>query len=568
MSTTNPLNYTNYDFDDLKTELINRLKITDAWRDTYESSTGTMIIEFFAYVGNMLLYYLERRAEECYIATAMNKSSVINLVKLINYTPKRSVSSQGSLTFTLVAAATKIVYFPKYTTCQTADGTLYVIDKDVSIIPPSSSVIATAIQGKKLDLSFSSDGSVSQEFAISDTAVENTNYFVLINGATWTEVSTFISSVATSEHYRLVHELDDTLTLIFGDGIRGKIPTNGLTITFRYVQSDGLSGNVYQTDKITTLNDIIYDEDGAPQDDITVTNSTTFTAGDDAEDIEEIRTEAPQVFSTGDRAVTRKDFKYILNNYPSVADSNAWGENEESPPNYDLFNTAKLCVILENWQHPTDSFKDTLGDYLYDLSMLTVKYDFIQAEVLNVVPLVVLKVNAAYSLSAVQALVETAITNRFVLGTTTKLGTSQKYSNIIRYCDEITGVGYLHLVLEIRQNLVVNYEGGYDYGGVLAPRTIREGSVKVYAQTGGGADHLMATDDGAGNFTDTSSSYTVSGYITYSSGAIGINFDPDAGITGVYVRYQQDVGGDIDISQNQICKLYEIDIASIGYVES
>ncbi len=286
MATTNPLSYTNYDFDDLKTELINRLKITDAWRDTYESSTGMMIIEFFAYIGNMILYYLERRAEECYIATAQNKSSVVNLVKLIGYTPKRRVSSQGFLTFTLAAAATKIVYFPKYTTCQTVDGTLYVTDKDVSIIPPSSSVIATGIQGRKLDLSFSSDGSVSQEFAIGDTAVENTNYSVLINGATWTQVSTFISSVATSEHYRLVHELDDTLTLIFGDGVRGAIPTTGLTITFRYVQSDGLSGNVYQTGLITTLNDAIYNEDGAEVEDIIVTNSTTFTAGDDAEGIE------------------------------------------------------------------------------------------------------------------------------------------------------------------------------------------------------------------------------------------------------------------------------------------
>ena len=515
----------------------------------------------------MILYYLERRAEECYIATALNKSSVINLVKLINYTPKRRISSQGSLTFTLAAAATKIVHFPKYTTCQTVDGTLYVTDKDVSIIPPSSSVIATGIQGKKLDLSFSSDGSVNQEFAISDTAVENTNYSVLISGATWTQVSTFISSVATSEHYRLVHELNDTLTLIFGDGVRGKIPTSGLTITFRYVQTDGLSGNVYQTGKIITLNDAIYDEDGAVQSDIVVTNSTTFTAGDDAEGIEEIRTEAPQVFSTGDRAVTRQDFRYILNNYPSVADSNAWGENEESPPNYNLFNTAKLSVILEDWQHPTDSFKDTLGAYLYNLSMLTVKYDFVQAYILNVVVLVVIKVNLAYSLSAVQALVETAITNRFVLGSTTKLGISKKYSNIVRYCDEIAGVGYLHLVLEIRKNLTIDYEPTYDYGGVLDASPVKNDSVKLYAQTGGGVDHLMAVGNTGGTWTDASSDYTIDGYLTYSTGAIGIRFTPNTGLSGVYVRYQQDVGGDIDISQNQICKLYEIDVASIGYVE-
>lgn len=565
MSSSNPLSYTNYDYDLLVTELINRLKATDAWKDTYESSTGMMIIEFYAYIGEMLLYYLERRAEECYLATAQNKSSVINLVKLIRYEPKRKVSAVGSLQITLAEPSSEIVYIPKYTECQTANGVSYVINRDVSIVSPNLSVVAEGIQGIKVDAAFTGDGSTNQSYAISDTSIENTNYTVLINGEEWTEVTTFISSVGTDKHFRVEYELDDTVSLHFGDNVRGKTPENGHAIIFRYIRSAGLSGNVYQTDMITTLVDAIYDATSIEVE-ATVTNTTTFTTGDDAEGIEEIRSEAPQVFATGDRAVTRADFSAILLNYPSVATANAWGENEENPPNYDMFNTAKLCILLEDWQHPTDSFKTILSSYLYALSMLTIKYEYVQATILDVIPTIDVLVNNNYSLSQVQAAIEAELAAQFTLGTTSRLGESINYSNVVHSIDDLGGVNHHHMTLQVRRDLVGGY-GGHDHGATLYAAPIKPGSCYVYAQTGGGTDHIMAYDDGAGTFTDASSQYAVTGVINYANGIIGIDFNPDTNITGVYVRYQQDSSGDVDVGENEICRLYDVDFLDIQYVE-
>ena len=560
---TNPLNYVNYDYLDLKQGLIDRLKINGAWLDTYESSTGTMIIEFYAYVANLLLHYAERRAEEGYIKTAQNRSSILNLVNLINYTPRRKVSATGSLQFTLGEDTTKIVYIPKYTECETADGTKYVTARDSSIVPPNLSVVVEGLQGQKVEAEYTSDGSADQTFAINDTAVENTEYSVFVNGTEWTEVTTFLSSEPASQHYRVEHLLDDNLELSFGNGVRGLIPTNGQAIVFRYVRSDGLVGNVYQIDLIQQLNSVIFDEDSA-EIDVTVTNSTSFTAGDDEEDKEYIREQAPQVFQTGDRAVTKLDFKTILRNYPSVADANAWGEAEENAPNYDMFNRAKLVVILENWEHPTDSFKQTLGDYLHALSMLTVKYEFVQAVVLQIIPTLDVLVNPGYSLSATAAEIEVALATQFALGSTSRLGTSINYSNIVNLIDSLDSVNHHHLVLQIAKTLESG--GGYDWSTTLegAPH-IKRGTAVVYAQTGGRTDHVMAVDDEAGNFTDASSSYTVTGDINYDTGAVGIDFDPDTNISGVYIRYQQNSLGDIDITANEICQLNDVDITEIGY---
>ena len=557
------LSYCDYDFDDLKQALIARLQATDAWKDTYESSTGQMIIEFYAYIANLTLYLLERRAEECYIATAQNKSSVINLVKLLNYSVRRAVSSTGTLQFSITTADQNIIYIPMYTQCQSANGVNFLTSRDVSIIPPSLSVTVGGIQGTLINQQFTSDGTANQQFTITDTTVENTNYKVLVDGEAWNEVSTFIESTSTSTDFQLISNLDDTLTLIFGDNTYGAIPAIGLTIDFQYVSSSGLSGNVYQTGLITTVSSNIYDNEGN-QVTATVTNSTSFTGGDDIETIDDIRTNAPAVFSTGDRAVTKGDFIAILKNYPSVADANAWGEAEESPPNYNMFNTVRMCIILENWEIPTNSFKTTLGTYLNSLSMLTVKYEFIDPTILEVIPTVDIYVVPGYSLSQAQVDVEVALGARFALGETTKLGTPQEYSNLVSVVNDLVDVDHLHMILEIRKDMTVGGgESGFSYGEILDAVPIKKESVKVYATVGGESDDLIGIDNGNGSFTDVESGCEVTGTVDYTNGIINLDFSPS--VSGVYVRYQQDEEGDIIPTKDQICELFEVDVTNITY---
>jgi len=93
------LNFADYNFDKLVSQLQAIVSQEDGWKDTaYAGGTGSFLIELFAYVGEMLLYYLERRAQESYIDTAQLRSSIVRLVSLISYRPKRKVSSTGQLT--------------------------------------------------------------------------------------------------------------------------------------------------------------------------------------------------------------------------------------------------------------------------------------------------------------------------------------------------------------------------------------------------------------------------------------------------------------------------------------
>jgi hypothetical protein len=473
---TQPILYVNYDFDTLLAQLQQRLAQKSAWKDMYRSSTGSMLIELFAAVGTLVLYYVERRAEESYISTAQNYSSVVNLARLLNYVPFRNVSSQGTLRFSLSAPATKMVFIPKYTSCTTTGGYKFMVLADGVIMPGQTYVDVSGIQGTKKVMSRISSGGTNQEYNVADTKVENSNVIVTVASVVWTQVTSFINSTNISTNYVLRPELNGTITIVFGNNVFGQAPANGNEILITYIQSDGLAGNVYSNGLITNLESTIYDQDGAVKT-VTVTNTTNFLGGDNAETIEDIRTNAPKVFATGDRAVIKSDFKAILNDYPGVADSNAWGEAEEPFPDYSHFNQVKLVVILQNWALPDLAFKNTLSTFLYTKSLMTVRYTYIDPAILQVIPTMDLKVISGNQLSFVQSSVETAISDLFILGDTTKLGISKRLGDIYQAIEGVDGISYSHIALKIYKQLTQTTNtlvpnGGFEVwtaGPALAP---------------------------------------------------------------------------------------------------
>ncbi len=593
----NVLNYVNYDFDDLVAQLQERVRESDAWKDAYRSGTGQMLIEFYAYVANLVLYYVERRAEESYIGTAKNRSSVVNLVKLVNYSPKRRTSSTGVVTFSLNTPHTSDIYIEKFTRLKEISGLKFFVgEKELDengvytgnivgggvLKAGTTSLTLRAIQGEVVSKTITSSGSVDQTYLIEDTNVEQYTLSVVVDGVIWDPVSSFAASEPDDLHYVVRQELDGTIKILFGDNQKGYVPPLGSTIYIQYVLSEGEDGNVLQGDRITIIEDDISDVNGNIVT-LSVTNSSAidpetgdtegaFVGGDAEEDIEEIRYEAPRVFRTGDRAVTRFDFIAILENYAGVATANAWGENEEDPPNYNMFNRVKLCFLLTGWALPTTTFKSLISDYLYTKSMITVKYEFIEPQIIYVIPTLDVVVTKNYSLSQARLDIENAFEAEFVLGSTTRLGTDKNYSNLVSLIDGLTGVAYHHLTLEIYQEIHTDVSSSNiigsvgSFSGILNLTPIKPESVKVYVGAGDTAV-LTAVDNGSGTFT-TVGDYVVAGVVDYTTGTYSVDLDPTppAGTT-IAIRYQQayeDRDNDIVVGYNQICRLQDVEITDIS----
>lgn len=543
------LNYVNYDFDALLSQLRTIVKQEDVWKDIdIESGTGNFLLELFSYVGNMIMYYIERRAQESYINIAQLKSSIVRLVDLINYRPHRKISAIGDLKFTLPGGFHAYdIYISKGTIVQNSAGTQYVVKDETVLRTGDTTVTVSGIQGEYVIYSFTSTEEANMAFKINDTSIEDTNIQVLVDGVEYTLVDNFVDSTSDSLHCRQVTNLDDTVTIWFGDGTFGKIPALNASITVTAIKTAGLSGNLYSLSVINTIVSNIYDSAGTVANSLlTIENSSLFLGGDDAEDKEEIRKEAPLVFKTGQRAVTRDDFISILENMGGVASAYAWGERDVSSPDVTMFNKINLVCLLEDWINPDTAFKLSIKEALNLKDQLTVWIEFVDADVIETTADVEVKVNSAYQNNVVVTAVSNELDSIFALGTV-KLGTAVRYSDMVRALDEVVGVDYVHLTVTFKK--VLGTGDGYQivFSDTVELEPIKPATVEIYL-----GSSLVATDNGLGVISGTG----VTGTVNYSTGVISVTFGTPPGLSvEVSSNYQQDEKGDIIVGKTEIVKL-------------
>ena len=552
------LNFADYDFDKLVVQLQALVKAEDAWKDiTVESGTGKFLIDLFSYVSEMLMYYLERRAQESYIDTAQLRSSVVRLVDLIGYIPKRQVSSSGTLRFSVSPAYAKDIYIPRGAVILTSDLTKFYVSDDAILVWGNLTVDVPGIQGVLTTGVQASTGVADQEISLSNVNIENSRIRVTVDGALWLLQDNFVNSNSDSKDYVQKTELDGTVTLIFGDGKFGKIPTIGASIAVEYVITGGLDGNVYSTGQIVSIESTLYDSDGTDVSSlVSVTNTTTFLGGDAAEDKEEIRREAPAVFKTGDRAVTREDYTTIIDNIAGVASSYVWGERDVvadyASADITMFNKLKIVCLLQEWEAPNAAFKALIKEALEDKEQLTVWLEFVDPNIVDTVADLDLKVLAAYQPSQVTAAITDELADQMALGVV-NLGVSVRKSDVIHALEGVTGVDYIHLTFKQRELLGTGDGGVTHFADIMTLPPLKKETVQIYKDA-----TLIATDNGSGVFSVPG---VLTGTVTYATGDVSVDFVvPPALGEDVYSYYQQDEDGDIIVGNQDIAKLVETNI--------
>ena len=80
------IDYTKKDYPSLRDELLAlaRERLPE-WTDHSPNDLGVVLVELFSHLGDIFLYYQDRIANESYLDTAVERLSVINLLRLIGY---------------------------------------------------------------------------------------------------------------------------------------------------------------------------------------------------------------------------------------------------------------------------------------------------------------------------------------------------------------------------------------------------------------------------------------------------------------------------------------------------
>ena len=96
------IDYTSRDYYALREALIKRVqdRTGGKWAGNDPSDFGVALIEAFAYMGDLINYYIDRVANESYLGTATQKQNVLNLASMLGYTAGGYTSATVNLTLT------------------------------------------------------------------------------------------------------------------------------------------------------------------------------------------------------------------------------------------------------------------------------------------------------------------------------------------------------------------------------------------------------------------------------------------------------------------------------------
>ena len=360
MATMPTIDYTNKDYQSLRKAMLElaRYRLPE-WTDQTSSDLGVLLVDLFAYMGDVVLYYQDRIANESFLDTAVERRSLMHHLRLIGYElrPPVSAGSDLLLTFKVPTTGSTIITIPhgaQFRSSYPVDqpqlfeylGSELTIDLSSDQVEPStaglvnypklpvwhSHIILTEIIG-------SSTGEPNQQFFLSsDPLILDTIRVEVNEGAGWLSWDRHDSllynmqdngrvtfSEPDARNYYVQYNEIGQAAVIFGDGVYGRRPPRGANnIRAAYRVGGGIIGNVPAasiTEVITTISSLV-----------TVTNPEAAAGGEEAETNDHAKQFGPLAFRSGQRAVTLSDYMALAHQAGGVAKAYArslnWNEVE------------------------------------------------------------------------------------------------------------------------------------------------------------------------------------------------------------------------------------------------
>ena len=358
------IDYTSRDYYSLREELLNRVKIAvnsdtasnRRWTGDDPSDFGVALIEAFAYMGDVLNYYVDRIANESYLPTASQRQNVINLAESYGYRPAGfraayvtlRFSNTSSSPYTLPAGtqvsgqviSDDIVEEVIFTTLEEVivPAAVGEVAGTVTVGATHTESIATrpenlADENDENDIAgeflASSNGAANQTYALAeDRVVEGSVQVWVQNGdiyEPWQEVVHLSDFGPSDAVFTIKLDADNITYVIFGDGVSGAVPAPLTPIKVVYDVGGGEVGNcsVGVIDTIYRVPGLSDNAASDLNDFLLVTNTTVGIGGASPESTASIRANAPKLLRAITRAVSLQDYENIILAVPNVGKSKA-----------------------------------------------------------------------------------------------------------------------------------------------------------------------------------------------------------------------------------------------------
>lgn len=324
--------YSDRDFDAIRIRLQNLIKgVFPDWTEFQSANFGNILLEMYAFVGDVLSFYQDNQARESRILTVTQRKNMIALVKLLAYTPSSARAATVEETFTLDEVPTADVIIPEGTVVRTpevTDAIAFQLLGDVTIPAGSNppTITATVENSSSSSDVQSSTGLPNQQLELDAVPYIDDTAIIVAGDGVYTQADNFLNSTSVDKHFVIVVNQSDRATVRFGNGINGSIPQGSISISYK--TGGGSSGNV-EVGTITTIEGAFTDIVAGPVN-ISVTNAASASGGANRETIEQTRQLAPESLRVLNRTVSREDYEINARRLPEITRALMTTSNEEA----------------------------------------------------------------------------------------------------------------------------------------------------------------------------------------------------------------------------------------------
>ncbi|WP_326772961.1 baseplate J/gp47 family protein [Streptomyces sp. NBC_01445] len=379
------IDYTDKDFGSLRAALLRLAEQRlPEWTDRSPADLGMLMVDLFAYMGDVVLYYQDRIASELFPRTASERNGIVDLLRLIGYELYPAAPAMADLTLTFrcpEAPRTVTLHYGDRFTTRPQDGApveftylgpelelALLSDQMRSSTDPDAGPLVhydglPVEQSRLTDPAVvigSSTGEPGQSFALPHERVVTSSVVVEINeGANWvawerkdallfdtTEGVPVVPSDPEARHYRLLTDGSGTVHVVFGSARPPRTGTDNVRATYRVCQ--GSAGNVVAGTISQAATEIAELH--------RVTNPRPAAGGSDAERADHAIKNAPLAFRSVGRAVTVEDFAAVAHGTGWVAKarahSTAWNR-------VDLY----VAPAGDEWRPVSEALRQRLTGY-------------------------------------------------------------------------------------------------------------------------------------------------------------------------------------------------------------
>jgi hypothetical protein len=391
------VNFSNLDFDQVKTTLKNYLKSNSNFTDyDFEGSNLSTILNVLAYNTYLTSYNANMVANEVFIDSATLRENVVSLARNIGYLPRSRKAATAFITF--FVDTTNITPRPSTVTLKAGpiasssgnfgnSSYVFSITEDITVPVVDNTAEFNNVkinEGSLLTSNFTySSRNPNQKFILPNIGIDTD----LINISVKTDNSQFAPSTKytrqdslfeidkNSNVFYLQESDDEQYEIFFGDNVFGKALEDGNFISANYIVSNGDAANGINAFQFAGR--LVYTQ-GSTEYAVTsgislLTTAGASSGGDSIESVDSVKKYAPRIYASQNRALTANDYESLIPTkiYPETESISVFGGEELIPPQY-----GKVFI----------SIKPRFGDFLPNLIKQNIKNKLKKYAVAGIVP--------------------------------------------------------------------------------------------------------------------------------------------------------------------------------------